>query len=253
MTFDRDYYDMLQVSRSADTPIIRAAVKEWRRRSHPDVGGDAELFKAVGQAEEILCGPRRGEYDAWLRSQDAPTSPPAPRQDPHPPAGATEFTVRYSSRASFTADGVTREFGSAQELFAALRGADASQQVTVRRSQWLAGFAVRLRHDGTTVVVQPQAPPALRWPGRGHRGPLGGSPGDAVLHIVVVEDPAPPPAQAPVSASRPAPAPESAAQPARRRRSAAARVVGRVTGVLVALALLVLVGAFALAWFQSQR
>ncbi|GAA2170108.1 DnaJ domain-containing protein [Pedococcus bigeumensis] len=230
MEFEQDYYALLQLSRTADTATIRVVVREWRKRTHPDRGGDAETFKAIGQAEEILCGPRRSEYDAWLRSLDSRPAPsqtapgaPAPRPpEPGPTSGSVEFTVTHMSGASFTVGGERREFNTPEELAAALRGSDAHQTVSVTPAQWRAGFAVKVAHDGSLLHVPAQAAPQLRWARRGYRGLLGGAPGDLLLTVYVV---APvPPAQRPGVAYAPrqphAAAPPSVTRPQRKGRSA---------------------------------
>jgi DnaJ-class molecular chaperone len=262
MEFERDYYELLQLSRTADTATIRAVVREWRKRTHPDRGGDAETFKAIGQAEEILCGPRRAEYDAWLRAREPRPAPsqtpqraPTPRpQQPGPTSGSVEFTVTHMSGASFTVGGERREFSTPEEMTAALRGSDARQMVSVTTAQWRAGFTLRVAHDGSLLHVPAQAGQQQRWAGRGYRGLLGGAPGDLLLTVDVVA-PVPPAQRPPVVYAPPPPqpaAPPPAARPERKRGSAVGRFFAGALKVLFSLALLALVVAFAWALWQSQ-
>jgi curved DNA-binding protein CbpA len=45
---------MLGLSEEADETQIKAAYREKVKRTHPDAGGDADLFKAVTEAMLIL-------------------------------------------------------------------------------------------------------------------------------------------------------------------------------------------------------
>ncbi len=57
-------YDTLGVSRDASTDEIRKAYKAQAREKHPDRGGDAEEFKTLQQAHEILSDDnKRKMYD----------------------------------------------------------------------------------------------------------------------------------------------------------------------------------------------
>ena len=58
-------YEKLGVSRDADTGEIRKAYMKLAREHHPDKGGDAEEFKHIQKAYEILSdNQRRAHYDA---------------------------------------------------------------------------------------------------------------------------------------------------------------------------------------------
>ena len=57
-------YETLGIDRSASTDEIRKAYKTLAREKHPDRGGDAEEFKAIQQAHEILSDDgKRKMYD----------------------------------------------------------------------------------------------------------------------------------------------------------------------------------------------
>jgi DnaJ-class molecular chaperone len=64
---ERDYYDILGVSRDASPEEIRRAYRTLARRYHPDVNkepGADERFKEIGAAYEVLSDEdKRREYD----------------------------------------------------------------------------------------------------------------------------------------------------------------------------------------------
>lgn len=61
---DKDLYSVLGVNRNADTSEIRSAYKQLAKEHHPDKGGDAEKFKEISQAHEVLTNDgRRKMYD----------------------------------------------------------------------------------------------------------------------------------------------------------------------------------------------
>jgi len=60
------YYETLGVERGASADQIKKAYRNLARVNHPDKGGDAEKFKAIGQAYEVLSDPdRRARYDQF--------------------------------------------------------------------------------------------------------------------------------------------------------------------------------------------
>lgn len=69
MTDKRDYYEVLEVSRSASTEEIRRAYRRLARKYHPDVNKDPgaeERFKEINEAYEVLADDqRRAGYDRF--------------------------------------------------------------------------------------------------------------------------------------------------------------------------------------------
>jgi curved DNA-binding protein CbpA len=82
-----DYYEILQISPNADQETVRRIYKIHAQRFHPDnlESGNAETFKRIAEAYEVLSDPdRRAEYDAQHRIHrpaPEPAEPPAP--SPH--------------------------------------------------------------------------------------------------------------------------------------------------------------------------
>jgi hypothetical protein len=68
-----DYYQVLQVSRQADTDTIRRIFHVLAQRYHPDNRdtGDQEKFRQVVDAHAVLCDPeKRAAHDVFLAGED---------------------------------------------------------------------------------------------------------------------------------------------------------------------------------------
>ena len=67
-TAERDYYELLGVSRNADDGAIKKAFRRLARELHPDVSAapDAEVrFREVSEAYEVLSNAERALYDRY--------------------------------------------------------------------------------------------------------------------------------------------------------------------------------------------
>lgn len=59
-----DYYGVLGVSRDADAAAIKTAYRKLAQEYHPDRGGNAQKFRAIGAAYEVLSDPElRKQFD----------------------------------------------------------------------------------------------------------------------------------------------------------------------------------------------
>ena len=70
---DLDYYEVLQVSRRADTDTIRRVFHSLAQRYHPDNKdtGNEERFRQVVEAHATLSDPeRRAAHDVYLANED---------------------------------------------------------------------------------------------------------------------------------------------------------------------------------------
>lgn len=69
MTEKRDYYEILEISRSASAEEIKKAFRKKARQYHPDVNKAPEaegMFKELGEAYEVLSDPQKRQvYDAY--------------------------------------------------------------------------------------------------------------------------------------------------------------------------------------------
>jgi DnaJ-class molecular chaperone len=69
----KDYYKILNVEQNADENTIKKQYRVLSLKHHPDRGGDAELFKEINEAYEILGdSENRKKYDHCLKYGDNP-------------------------------------------------------------------------------------------------------------------------------------------------------------------------------------
>ena len=62
----KDYYNILGVDKSASQDEIKAAFRKKAHEHHPDKGGDAEKFKELNEAHQVLGNPdKRQQYDRF--------------------------------------------------------------------------------------------------------------------------------------------------------------------------------------------
>ncbi|MGO3152197.1 MAG: J domain-containing protein, partial [Galactobacter sp.] len=98
-----DHYRVLGLAPDADDEQIRKAFRTLSRRHHPDLGGDAETYRAVTVAYTVLSdAEQRRRYDARRSAATGPSaraagggptaagappppSPPAASPGPPPP------------------------------------------------------------------------------------------------------------------------------------------------------------------------
>jgi len=68
---DNEYYDLLNVPRTASKEEIKKAYKELARKSHPDKGGDPEKFKKINEAYGVLSDDNlRSRYDRFGKNDE---------------------------------------------------------------------------------------------------------------------------------------------------------------------------------------
>jgi DnaJ-class molecular chaperone len=61
---DRNYYDILEIERTAEEAAIKKAYKKAALIHHPDKGGSDEMFQQVHEAFQVLTDAvKRNEYD----------------------------------------------------------------------------------------------------------------------------------------------------------------------------------------------
>jgi len=62
----KDYYAILGVSKNASAEEIKAAFRKKAHEHHPDKGGNAEKFKEINEANQVLSNPqKKKQYDQF--------------------------------------------------------------------------------------------------------------------------------------------------------------------------------------------
>ncbi len=62
----KDYYNILDVSKSATADEIKKAYRKLAMQHHPDKNGDAQKFKEINEAYQVLSNPqKKAQYDQF--------------------------------------------------------------------------------------------------------------------------------------------------------------------------------------------
>jgi molecular chaperone DnaJ len=121
-----DYYSTLGVSKGASPDDIKRAYRKLAHEHHPDKGGgDAEKFKAINEAYQVLSNPeKRQQYDQFGTTFD--------RRAPGGAGGFEGFDFSDFSRG-FGFNGGNGDFGDAFDIFSDMFGG--SSRRTSRRAR----------------------------------------------------------------------------------------------------------------------
>jgi curved DNA-binding protein len=198
----RDYYKVLEVSRSASAEEIKRAYRKLARKFHPDVSKESNAearFKEVQEAYEVLKDPeKRAAYDQlgsqYGRGQQF-RPPPGWQQrgfhhgDPETEAGFSDF---FSSLFG-GADPFSRPGGAGPRRRAPSRGEDTKATLELSLEEAYAGTAREVRVRGpegaektlrVTVPAGVTSGQVIRLTGQGAPGAAG--PGSLLLEIAVL-------------------------------------------------------------------
>jgi molecular chaperone DnaJ len=78
----KDYYKILGVDKNATPEEIKAAFRRLAMKYHPDRGGDAEKFKEINEAYQVLSDPqKRSQYDQFGTTYEGMTGGPFSWED----------------------------------------------------------------------------------------------------------------------------------------------------------------------------
>ncbi len=222
---DRDYYEVLGVSRDASADELKKAYRSLVRKFHPDVNpGDKSAeskFKEVQEAYDVLSEPeKKALYDQYGKAGFQGAGSYGPR------SGASEWIFREGGtgggyqdvdfsaffggapRGGMTAEGEETGVGGGifDELLGRVRGGRGRGRSGVRptpatEANLTIPFLTAVQGGSTTIelardgdrreVLDVKIPPGtdtgarLRLKGQGAPGHPGGAPGDLVIRVTV--------------------------------------------------------------------
>jgi curved DNA-binding protein len=209
----KDYYKDLGIGKSATSAEIKTAYRALANKYHPDkTSGDItaeEKFKAVNEANEVLSDPvKRKKYDKfgadWKHYEDAGAQQGGFDWSKYANSGSGDSrrSGTQESETIFADEGVNDLF---EMLFGhhsgqrtgrrnvAIKGEDLQTQTTLSLEEVYRGTHRLVQLNGQTikVTIKPGAADQqiLRVPGKGGRGPGGGSNGDLYLEVHVAPHP----------------------------------------------------------------
>jgi len=67
MDANKNYYEILGVNEDAEPAAIKKAYRKLAMKHHPDKGGDADKFKEINEANDVLTSDKRQEYDHFRK------------------------------------------------------------------------------------------------------------------------------------------------------------------------------------------
>jgi len=195
----RDYYEVLDVPRTATADEIKRAYRKLARKHHPDLqpaaerSAAAERFKEINEAYEVLSdADKRAKYDAlganWKSGMDF--TPPPGRARTVSAEDLGDFSEFFASL--FGGEGRRRgERGGARITFP---GSDIEALLPVTLDDLLRGGRRQIQvAEGRSLDVEiPRGARdgmVLRLVGQGEPGHNGGPPGDVYLHLRLVPHP----------------------------------------------------------------
>ncbi|WP_426625339.1 DnaJ C-terminal domain-containing protein [Leifsonia sp. McL0607] len=207
-----DYYQLLGVSRSADTTEIQRAYRKLARRYHPDVNkqpGAEDTFKQISEAYHVLSDPEsRPQYDRFgpdfrryagaereYASQAAGGGRNGGRAKARP--GASGFSWS-SAQAGAGPGGASVDWDDIfGDVFGSRRGMDAEAELELTIEEAFRGgprTIVLSGPDGERQTFEIQIPPGaldgqrIRVSGGGRTGRQDGAAGDLIITVKIRPD-----------------------------------------------------------------
>jgi curved DNA-binding protein len=211
-----DYYQLLGVSRSADSKEIQRAYRKLARRYHPDVNkesGAEDTFKKISEAYHVLSDPEsRAQYDRFgpdfrryagaeqeYAGQSAGGAGGRTRARARPGArpGASGFSWS-SAQAGAGPGGASVDWDDLfGDVFGSMRGMDSEAELELTVEEAFRGgprTVVLSGPDGERQTFDIQIPPGaldgqrIRVSGGGRSGRQDGGAGDLIITLRVKPD-----------------------------------------------------------------
>jgi|14BtaG_2_1085337.scaffolds.fasta_scaffold03561_2 DnaJ-class molecular chaperone len=190
---NKDYYNILGVSEDADASTIKKAYRKLAQQNHPDKGGNADKFKEINEANDVLSSDKRTEYD-HLRKYGAPHA----HNFGHGPHVWSTGDAEYP----FNVEDIFGEmFGSGESPFRQRRQQTRNRNihikinVSLREAYEGSNKRVKYTAGSETKTLDVQIPKGviagqtMRMRGLGDNAANGAPAGDLLIAIDVINDP----------------------------------------------------------------
>lgn len=212
----RDYYEILDVSKTASQDEIRKAFRKLARKYHPDVAEDKstaeEKFKELNEAYEVLGDPeKRKKYDALGKDWDKPgagfqqaKSQGGGFEQHYSGTGFSDFFEQMFGAGARPGPGTFHSFGGDRRgPDTSAAGQDAHADILVRLEEVMNGTerSLQLQQVNRTTGQSELKTSKIRIPkgitegqlircaGLGSPGINGGKAGDLFLHVRLEKHP----------------------------------------------------------------
>lgn len=141
MVFDLNYYEILEISRTATQDEVKAAYKKMASVVHPDKGGSAMLFRLVQEAYQVLSDPvKRKQHDSDLSG---------------PSGGSRQAGSQNSQQQQTQTSHSETNYVRVEDLYK--RWKEDRNRVAMPRSEsYAAGGVRKLVRESTFITVTPE-------------------------------------------------------------------------------------------------
>ena len=147
---NEDYYSLLGVTKNASEEEIKRAFRKKAHEHHPDKGGDAEKFKKINEAYQVLSDKeKRQQYDTFGHS--------AYTNGGGRPSGGYSSGGFDFGGFDFSGGGFSGGFGGFGDIFSDVFGAAMSNiqaEVQISVPQAVLGDVIELRVDNDRVKIE---------------------------------------------------------------------------------------------------
>lgn len=181
----KDYYKILEISKTAETPEIKKAYRRLAKEMHPDLNPNdeqsEERFKEIAEAYDVLSDPdKRSQYDYFIKYG---TVPPNAHFKAYRERRDDIFQPEFSA---FFNDLFKKQRQKAAKKF--MKGNDRKGKLTISLDEVNKGSSRILNIDGEKIRIK-------IWPGienrriikikeKGYKSRYGGRCGDLYIKIV---------------------------------------------------------------------